>query len=87
MRVVKAEVSDRIPIFFDGGVRRGQHILKAYALGADFVFIGRAALYGVCSNGEAGAHRALSVLRDEVVRAMQLCNLEDLGEARALMNV
>ncbi|MDM0058916.1 alpha-hydroxy acid oxidase [Variovorax fucosicus] len=84
LRAVKAEVADRIPIFFDGGITRGQHILKAYALGADFVFVGRAALYGVCADGERGARTALSVLREEVVRAMQLCNLQDLGQATSL---
>lgn len=81
---VKAEIVRRIPIYFDGGITRGQHVLKAYALGADFVFVGRAALYGVCANGENGARTALSVLRDEVVRAMQLCNLQDLGQAASL---
>lgn len=84
LRAVKAEVADRIPIFFDGGITRGQHVLKAYALGADFVFIGRAALYGVCADGERGARKALSVLREEVIRAMQLCNLQELGQAASL---
>jgi len=78
---VKAEVGGAMPVFFDGGVTRGQHILKAYALGADFVFIGRAALYGVCADGEKGASMALAVLHDELLRAMQLCSIQDLEQA------
>jgi (S)-mandelate dehydrogenase len=69
--VVRA-VKGRMSVMVDGGVRRGVDVLKALALGADAVLLGRATLMGVCAGGEAGAARALAILRDELVRAMQL---------------
>lgn len=86
LRAVKTEIGDRLPVFFDGGVTRGQHVLKAYAFGADFVFVGRAALYGVCAGGSDGARTALRVLQEELTRAMQLCNLHDLTQAASLVD-
>lgn len=85
LRAVKAEIGNQLPVFFDGGVTRGQHILQAYAHGADFVFIGRSALYGVCAGGEEGVRAAFSVLKDELVRAMQLGNLQDLSQASSIL--
>jgi isopentenyl diphosphate isomerase/L-lactate dehydrogenase-like FMN-dependent dehydrogenase len=69
---VKAEVAGRIPVMFDGGVRRGSDILVARALGADFVFVGRATLYGAVAGGQAGADRAVEILRDEVDRGLAM---------------
>ena len=57
---------------FDGGVRRGSDILVARALGADFVFVGRATLYGAVAGGQAGADRAVEILRDEVDRGLAM---------------
>jgi isopentenyl diphosphate isomerase/L-lactate dehydrogenase-like FMN-dependent dehydrogenase len=54
-------------------VRRGVDVVKALALGAQAVAIGRATLYGAAAAGEAGAERALQILTDELKRAMQLC--------------
>ena len=65
----------RGPLWVDGGVRRGSDVLKALALGADAVLIGRATLYGVAAAGEAGARRALAILEEELGRAMRLCGL------------
>jgi (S)-mandelate dehydrogenase len=69
-------VGGRIPVLFDSGVRRGADIVKALALGADFVFTGRATLYGAAAGGEAGVARALELLRSETDRVMALigCN-------------
>jgi (S)-mandelate dehydrogenase len=56
--------------------------VKALALGAEAVMIGRATLFGAVAAGEAGAARALSILRDELVRAMQLSGVtrvQDIG--------
>jgi (S)-mandelate dehydrogenase len=64
----------------DGGVRRGVDVVKALALGAEGVMLGRATLYGACAAGEAGAGRALDILRDELVRAMQLSGVRSVGE-------
>jgi (S)-mandelate dehydrogenase len=63
---------DRLVVILDGGVRRGGDVLKALALGARAVLLGRAPLYGVAAGGEPGAARALAILRDEMERAMLL---------------
>lgn len=70
--VVRA-VRGRVPVLLDSGVRRGSDIVKALALGAQAVAVGRATLYGAAAGGEAGAERALAILLDELRRAMQLC--------------
>jgi (S)-mandelate dehydrogenase len=77
--VVRA-AGTRVSVMVDGGVRRGAHVVKALALGAQAVLIGRATLYGVCAAGEPGALRALEILRDELVRSMQLCGARNIGE-------
>lgn len=75
-------VGDRLAILLDSGVRRGSDIVKALALGADMVFVGRATLFGAAAGGEPGIRRALELLRSEVERVMALlgCNgLQELG--------
>ncbi len=75
-------VRGRIPVWVDGGVRRGQDVVKALALGAHGVLIGRAMVYGATAGGEAGAQRALAILQEELVRTMSLCgtpSLSDIG--------
>lgn len=63
---IKAAVGDRLAVMLDSGVRRGSDIVVARCLGADFVFIGRATLYGVAAGGLAGASRVLDILREEI---------------------
>ena len=67
---------DRLEIICDGGIRRGNHIVKAVALGANACSIGRAYLYGLAAGGPAGAEHALGILRAEFERTMALigCN-------------
>ena len=75
-------VGGKIAVLFDSGVRRGADIVKALALGADFVFFGRATLYGASVGGEAGVVRALELLRSETDRVMALIGctcVADLG--------
>jgi isopentenyl diphosphate isomerase/L-lactate dehydrogenase-like FMN-dependent dehydrogenase len=67
--IVKA-VGDRTTILFDSGVRRGSDVVKALALGAKMVLIGRSTLYGTAAAGEAGAKRALDIYRGEISRSM-----------------
>jgi (S)-mandelate dehydrogenase len=62
----------------DGGVRRGVDVIKARALGAQAVAIGRAQLYGIATAGEEGAQHALAILTSELVRAMQLCGMRSI---------
>ncbi len=80
LQAVAAAVGERIDVLVDGGVRRGSDIVKALALGARAVLIGRPTLYGVCADGEAGAHRALDILADELRRTMQLCGITRISD-------
>jgi (S)-mandelate dehydrogenase len=78
-QVVKA-VGNRMTVLLDGGVRRGVDILKARALGAQAVLVGRATLFGVMAAGEPGAQRALEILSTELERAMKLCGVRSVHE-------
>lgn len=80
---VVAAVRGRVPVLLDSGVRRGTDVLKALALGAQAVAIGRATLYGAAVAGEAGAERALQILRDELRRAMQLSGTPRIADVDA----
>ena len=74
-------VGDRIEVLFDGGIRSGQDVLKALALGAKGTMIGRAFLYGLGAMGEAGVTRALEIIRAELDVTMALCGLSDVKKA------
>ena len=63
---IVAAVGDRMTVMTDGGITKGSDILVAFALGAKFVFTGRATLWGLTAAGLPGVERALSILRDEV---------------------
>jgi len=70
--MVRAAVDPSIELIVDGGVRRGTHIMKALALGANACSIGRPYLYGLAAGGEAGVARALGILRSELERGLAL---------------
>jgi 4-hydroxymandelate oxidase len=65
-------VAGRCEVYFDGGIRRGTDILKALALGARAVLVGRPVLWGLATNGEEGAYHVLEILRKELELAMSL---------------
>jgi L-lactate dehydrogenase (cytochrome) len=67
-------------VMLDGGIRRGTDVIKALALGAQFVFIGRPLLFAAVVGGEAGVQRALTLLRDEVDRDMALLGIRSIAE-------
>jgi L-lactate dehydrogenase (cytochrome) len=71
-------VGDRIEVLFDGGIRSGQDVLRALALGARGCLIGRAYLYGLAAMGEAGVTLALEVIRKELEVTMALCGINDV---------
>jgi L-lactate dehydrogenase (cytochrome) len=75
-------VGDRAAVILDGGIRRGTDIIKALALGARAVGIGRAYLYGLAAAGEAGVARAIAILAEELRRDMALMGCADLKSIR-----
>ncbi len=66
-------VAGRMEVYVDGGIRRGSDVVKALALGARAVLAGRAPLWGLACDGEAGARRVLELLRAEIELALALC--------------
>jgi 4-hydroxymandelate oxidase len=72
-------VAGRGEVFVDGGVRRGADVLRAVALGARAVLLGRPILWGLAAGGEDGAHGVLEALRSELDLAMALAGCADLS--------
>jgi L-lactate dehydrogenase (cytochrome) len=71
-------VGKNIEVWMDGGIRSGQDVLKARALGARGTLIGRAWLYGVGALGEAGVTRALEIIHKELDLTMAFCGRTDI---------
>lgn len=71
-------VGERIEVHMDGGIRSGQDVLKAVALGAKGVYIGRPMLYGLGAMGQAGVRRALEIIRKELDLTMAFCGHTDI---------
>ena len=76
---IRAAAGDRV-VMMDGGVRRGTDVLKALALGADFVFVGRPFQYAAAIGGEAGVRHAVHLLFEEIGRDMALLGIDALSE-------
>ena len=70
----------RVEVFVDGGVRRGTDVLRAVALGARAVLIGRPCLWGLAANGEAGVTRVFDMLRAELTLAMALSGAPSVAD-------
>ena len=75
---VMEAVAGQTEVYLDGGVRRGTDVLKALALGARAVFVGRSALWGLAVDGAGGVRRVMEMLREELELAMVLAGLPDL---------
>jgi (S)-2-hydroxy-acid oxidase len=83
---VVGAVAGRVPVLVDGGVRRGTDIVKALALGASAVLIGRPYVWGLASRAEKGVGQVIEMLREEFRLAMALCGCRKVGEiSRALV--
>lgn len=80
---IAAALAGKAEVYVDGGIRRGTDILKALALGARAVLIGRPVIWGLTVDGAAGVTAVLEHLRIELVRAMQLTGTASLAEATA----
>jgi L-lactate dehydrogenase (cytochrome) len=78
---IAAAVGDKIDVWFDGGIRSGQSLLKALALGARAAMVGRAFVYGLGAMGEAGVTRALEVMQKELDVTMALTGIRDVKDA------
>jgi (S)-mandelate dehydrogenase len=70
LSAMRAAVEDRLVLMLDGGIRRGADIVTALCLGARFVFVGRATLYGAIAGGVQGVNKAIDILRDEIDRVL-----------------
>ena len=77
---IKDAVGD-LPVLVDGGIRRGTDVLKAMALGASAVLVGRPYVYGLANAGAVGVAHVLRLLRDELEIAMALCGCQTLAQA------
>ena len=85
--VVRA-VGDQMEVYLDGGIRSGQDVLKALAMGAKSTFIGRSFLYGLGAMGQAGVTKALEVIQKEMDITMALCGVQkavDFGREHVLV--
>jgi isopentenyl diphosphate isomerase/L-lactate dehydrogenase-like FMN-dependent dehydrogenase len=81
LALIAPAVAGRVELMIDSGVRRGIDALKARALGARAVAIGRAALFGAACGGEAGARRAIEILTSELALAMKLAGVAAIDAA------
>ncbi|MDF2771488.1 MAG: alpha-hydroxyacid dehydrogenase, FMN-dependent L-lactate dehydrogenase [Geminicoccaceae bacterium] len=73
-------VAGRVDVLLDGGVRRGTDVIKAIALGARAVLVGRPVVWGLAAGGEAGVRRVLDLLRSEIDLAMALCGCPTVAD-------
>ncbi|MGO4436525.1 alpha-hydroxy acid oxidase [Rhizobium sp. RAF56] len=81
-RIVDA-VGDKVEVHLDGGIRSGQDVLKAVALGAKGTFIGRPFLYGLGAMGKEGVSLALGIIRKEMDITMALCGKRDINDVNS----
>jgi len=84
LRMLPAAVSEagNMTIMMDSGIRRGTDLLKAFALGAQFVFIGRPFLYAASIAGAAGVHHGAGLLREEISRDMAMLGISSVAEMK-----
>jgi isopentenyl diphosphate isomerase/L-lactate dehydrogenase-like FMN-dependent dehydrogenase len=80
---IAAFVDQRVEILFDGGIRRGSHVVKALALGADAVLLGRAFAYGLAVGGQQGVSDAIALLRAETDITLALMGITSIEELKA----
>ena len=73
---------EKRPIWFDGGIRHGSDVLKALAMGADLVWVGRPVLWGLACEGQAGVENLIRILNEELKEAMLQCGCYSLEDVR-----
>lgn len=72
LKDIRQAVGNRCELYLDGGIRQGTDVLKALALGARMVFVGRPVLWGLTWKGQEGVEKALDILREELDKALAL---------------
>lgn len=82
LQEVAKAVNKRVPIVFDSGVRRGQHVFKALASGADLVAIGRPVMYGLAAGGRTGVKQVFDKLTSELEMVMQLAGTQTITDVK-----
>jgi L-lactate dehydrogenase (cytochrome) len=82
---IVSEVGSQMEVHMDGGVRSGQDVLKALALGAKGTYIGRAFLYGLGAMGEAGVSKALEIIHKELELSMAFCGRTQIDQVDTSM--
>ena len=81
LRAIRVALGDKYPLFYDSGIRSGEDIVKAYAMGADYVFVGRALLFAMAAGGEAGLARMVELMAKQVsitLAQMGLSRMSDI---------
>lgn len=79
LRDIRQAVGKDFPLFYDSGIRSGEDVLKAYAMGADFVFLGRALLFAMAAGRQKGLDQLWKIYADEISLAMAQTGLTDLS--------
>lgn len=82
LQIVAEAVAGRAPIVFDSGVRRGQHVFKAIACGADLVAIGRPVIYGLALGGATGVQQVFDFFKKELEMVMQLAGTQTVADIK-----
>lgn len=78
--IAKQRLSGKTEIHMDTGIMSGSDIVAALALGADFVYVGRAYLYGLMAGGQPGVERTIEILKSEIVRTMKLLGVNSISQ-------
>ena len=79
---ISEAVERKIPVIFDGGVRRGSDVFKAIALGADLVLIGRPVVWGLSYKGQEGLENVVNILERELSRTMALAGVTKIADIK-----
>lgn len=77
---IRAALGDDYPLIFDSGIRTGEDVCKAYAMGANFVMLGRPLLYAMAAGGEKGLHQLIDVLSQETSIALAQMGLTEISQ-------
>ena len=83
LRDIRKALGPGMPLFYDGGIRSGEDVVKAYATGADFVFLGRPFSFAIAASGERGLQQMTALLSEEVSITLAQLGLRSLAEVTA----